>query len=135
MQLDSHRSRLRNLSLTMPCRWSRRCQATPVEPLNMDDNEPKVQHWRVERRYNLMSMRRQVRSIVLFMALLEALRIGPVQIVFAGQGDFPARTENDFGISYWMGYFLSWLYLCVFSVIFVPLFSVSRRISCPFPQH
>lgn len=28
-------------------------------------------------------------------------------------------------IAYTMGYFLSWLYVCVFMIVFIPLFSVS----------
>lgn len=58
------------------------------------------------------------------MALMEALRVGPVQIVLAGKEGYPARGEEDFGISYWMAYFLSWIYMCVFMVVWMPLFSV-----------
>lgn len=125
MQLDSHRRRLRNLSITMPCRWSRRCRASVPDPINMDDSEPKIEHWRYSRRSNIMDMRRQVRTIVFFMALMEGIRVGPMQMVFAGKDDFPPRGADDFGISYWVGYFISWIYLCFFSVIFVPIFSVS----------
>lgn len=69
-------------------------------------------------------MRKQVRSVVLFMALLEAIRVGPVQIVFAGKDgySYPAPAKDDFGIAYTMGYFISWLYLCMFTIIWVPFF-------------
>jgi len=56
------------------------------------------------------------------MALIEALRVGPIQLVYAGKHGYPAPAENDFGIAYTMGYFLSWLYVCLFMIIWVPFF-------------
>jgi hypothetical protein len=68
-------------------------------------------------------MRKQVRQIVLLMSLIEALRIGPLQIVYAGSHGYPAKSpETDFGIAYTMGYVLSWLYVCIFMIIWVPFF-------------
>jgi hypothetical protein len=43
-------------------------------------------------------MRKQVRYIVLLMALIEALRVGPIQIVYAGKHGYPAPAEDDFGV-------------------------------------
>lgn len=77
------------------------------------------------RRDGFWEMRRQTRKIVLLMALIEALRHGPAQLVFAGKDGYPAMGEEDYGIAYWVGYFISWIYMCVFMVVFVPLFSVS----------
>lgn len=68
-------------------------------------------------------MRKQVRSVVLLMALMEALRVGPVQLVYAGREGYPAAGEDDFGIAYTVGYILSWLYVCAFMIVWVPLFS------------
>jgi len=67
-------------------------------------------------------MRKQVRHVVLLMALIEALRVGPIEIVWAGKHGYPAPGQDDFGIAYTMGYFISWLYVCVFMVIWMPLF-------------
>jgi len=57
------------------------------------------------------------------MALMEAIRVGPMQIVYAGRQGYPAPTDDDFGIAYAVGYFLTWLYVCVFMIVFIPLFS------------
>ena len=70
-------------------------------------------------------MRKQTRTVVLLMALMEALRVGPAQLVFAGKDGYAAPGENDFGISYWVGFMVSYIYMCIFMVIFVPFFSVS----------
>jgi len=82
-----------------------------------------VEDWRQLRRHNLRKMRKQVRTIVLMMAFIEALRVGPMQIVYAGRQGYPAPGDEDFGIGYTVGYILSWLYVCVFMIIFIPLFS------------
>jgi len=66
-------------------------------------------------------MRKQIRSVVLLMALMEAVRVGPLKLVYAGREGFPAPGEDDFGIAYTVGYILSWLYVCVFMVLFLPL--------------
>jgi hypothetical protein len=99
MQLDSHR---RQLSLTMPCRrWHRAPTAYQVNDLPQPSSTPDVETWRDIRKYNLRMMRKQVRSVVFFMALLEAIRVGPVQIVFAGKDgySYPAPAKDDFGVS------------------------------------
>ncbi|RMD39965.1 hypothetical protein DV735_g5183, partial [Chaetothyriales sp. CBS 134920] len=88
-----------------------------------DDEDNAVEHWRDIRRHNLRQMRKQIRSIVLLMSLLEAIRVGPVQLVFAGKLGYPPPSDDDHGIAYTMGYIISWLYMCLFSVLFVPLFS------------
>ena len=63
------------------------------------DMSTDVETWKDIRRYNLRMMRKQVRWIVLLMALIEALRVGPVEIVFAGKHGYPAPAEDDFGVS------------------------------------
>ncbi|EXJ87022.1 hypothetical protein A1O3_03979 [Capronia epimyces CBS 606.96] len=106
----------------MPCSWSRRCRAAD-NGLPSPSSSPDVESWGQIRRHHLRMMRKQVRSIVLLMALIEAIRVGPVQMVYAGRQGYAAPGPEDFGIAYSVGYFLSWLYLCVFMVVFVPLFS------------
>jgi len=112
----------------MPCPWSRRCRAANTDnaatnALPSPTTSSGVEDWKRIRRYNLRMMRKQVRSIVLLMALMEAMRVGPMQIVYAGRQGYPPPGDEDFGIAYTMGYFISWLYVCFFMVIFVPLFS------------
>ncbi|RMZ90461.1 hypothetical protein DV736_g2300, partial [Chaetothyriales sp. CBS 134916] len=107
----------------MPCRWSRRCQAAAVCDAAAAASNDNVEHWRHTRRYNLGQMRKQVRAVILFMSLMEAIRVGPLQLVFAGKQGYPAPGEDDFGIAYTMGYIVSWIYMCFFAVVFMPLFS------------
>ncbi len=125
MQLDSHR---RQHSFTMPCRWSRRCQSATPQLSNSDNvklDEVPVKARFAHRMGNMRQMRRQTRRVVLLMALIEALRVGPAEMVFAGKEGYEAPGEDDFGIAYWVGFMLSYLYMCIFMVVFVPLFSVS----------
>ncbi|KEF59541.1 uncharacterized protein A1O9_04385, partial [Exophiala aquamarina CBS 119918] len=113
----------------MPCPWSRRCNApannglTPTDALPSPTSAPDVEDWKTVRRYHLRKMRKQVRSVVLFMALMEALRVGPIQLVYAGKQGYPEPGPEDFGIAYTVGYLFSWLYLCAFMIVYVPLFS------------
>jgi len=102
MQLDSHR---RQLSITMPCPWSRRCRAAAnnnglisSDALPSPTAAPDVMEWKSVRRYHLRMMRKQVRTIVLFMALMEALRVGPLQLVYAGKHGYPEPGPEDFGV-------------------------------------
>lgn len=104
MQLDSHR---RQLSITMPCPWTRRCRAantacaaapTTTDVLPSPTSAPDVEDWKRIRRHNLRMMRKQVRSIILLMALMEAMRVGPIQIVYAGRHGYPAPAEDDYGV-------------------------------------
>ena len=34
----------------------------------------------------------------MLLALLECLKHGPLEMVYAGKGDFPAKTAEDFGV-------------------------------------
>lgn len=102
MQLDSHR---RQLSITMPCPWSRPCNAAsnnniihPNDALPSPTTAPDVEDWKTVRRYHLRLMRKQVRSVVMFMALMEALRVGPVELVYAGKRGYPESGPEDFGV-------------------------------------
>ncbi len=67
------------------------------------------------------------------MALMEALRVGPLQMVFAGKEGYNQRGEQDFGTAYWVGYMISYVYMCIFMTIWVPFLSVCSPIS-PWPD-
>lgn len=100
MQLDSHR---RQLSLNdMPCQFFRRCPAatnsTPHDALPGNDVDGPVDDWKTVRRFHLRMMRKQIRSVVLMMALMEALRHGPLQLAYTGKRGFPEPGPEDFGV-------------------------------------
>ncbi|KAJ9633343.1 hypothetical protein H2204_007060 [Knufia peltigerae] len=110
----------------MPCRWSRRCRAAGDDvpaTLPSPTSAPDVEDWKKIRKYHLRNMRKQVRQVILLMALMEAIRVGPLQLVYAGTHGFPANGADDFGIAHAVGYFVSWLYMCAFTIVFVPFFS------------
>jgi hypothetical protein len=87
----------------MPCRWSRRCRAAAPAAATNDalpspTSAPDVEDWKTIRKYHLRRMRKQIRSVVLLMALMEAVRVGPLKLVYAGREGFPAPGEDDFGV-------------------------------------
>ncbi|RMZ84917.1 hypothetical protein DV738_g23, partial [Chaetothyriales sp. CBS 135597] len=59
--------------------------------------DDQVEHWRDIRRHNLRQMRKQVCAVILFMSLMEAIRVGPVQMVFAGKQGYAPPTDDDHG--------------------------------------
>ena len=100
MQLDSHR---RQSSFTMPCPWSRRCRAAVdnvPDTLPSPTSAPDMEDWKKIRKYHLRNMRKQVRQVVLLMALMEAIRVGPIQLVYEGKHGSPAAGEDDFGVCF-----------------------------------
>ena len=109
MQLDSHRRQLSLDTATvtqsippttskMPCRWSRRCGSSEQETTVTNEDGVKMQSWHSVRRYNMRKLRKNTRHIVLLMALIEAMRVGPVQMVYAGKQGYPAPGPEDFGV-------------------------------------
>lgn len=58
----------------------------------------KMHTWRAVRKQQMRKLRKQTRSIVLFMALTEAMRVGPVQIAMAGQEGYPKPGPKDYGV-------------------------------------
>lgn len=143
MQPDSHRRHLRlsiselkssDLSHTEAVESS-----TTTEPANMsflcsrynkvttfkNEEGEEMESWHSIRWNHLRNMRKMVKRVVLYMALLEAIKIGPLSIVFAGKDGYPEPKPEDFGFVYWVAYMLSWVYLCIFVVVWKPLFSVS----------
>lgn len=61
--------------------------------------------------------------MILLLALLQALKTGPAEIVYAGRDGYPAPGKDDHGIAYTVGYLISYIYICAFMLVFIPLFS------------
>jgi hypothetical protein len=60
---------------------------------------PETSDWLKVRRFYIHSLRCQTRSIILLLALSEALKKGPLELVHAGRQGFPPPGENDYGVS------------------------------------
>lgn len=111
----------------MPCRFSR------FRPcLNFASPDPAaspaagaLDAYTTNRRTYLFLLRRQTRLLIFLFATLEAIWRGPVEIVFSKNFD----AAIDHGFVYTAGYVLSWIYMCIFGVIYGALFEVRR--SCP----
>ncbi len=58
----------------------------------------KPEHWLKTRRFYIRSLRYQTRSVILLLALTEALKHGPLELVYAGHEGFPAPGPQDFGV-------------------------------------
>ncbi|KAK5561983.1 hypothetical protein LTR43_012422, partial [Exophiala xenobiotica] len=57
-----------------------------------------MEDWKKIRKYHLCNMRKQVCYVVLLMAWMEAIRVGPVQLVYKGKHGYPAAAwDDDFG--------------------------------------
>ena len=105
MHIDSHRLRFHpqpNSSIpwptvTMPC--PRRFAAALQETETTEDGI-KMYTWRAVRRQHLQMLRKQTRVIVFFMALIEILRVGAVDMVYRGKHDTLAPGPEDFGVCY-----------------------------------
>lgn len=144
MQLDSHRRQLSDSGpiviplfstpqadplplpnttpVSMPCRFSR---FRPCVTFKSPDPaaSPAVgalDAYTNNRRTYLFLLRRQTRLLVFLFATLEAVWRGPVEIVFSKNFD----AAIDHGFVYNVGYFLSWIYMCLFGVVYSALFEV-----------
>jgi hypothetical protein len=144
MQLDSHRRQIsgsgpivipatstpRTDSLLlptttatkMPCRFSR---FRPCLSFQTPDPAAKpavgaLDAYNSTRRTYLFLLRRQTRVLIFLFATLEAVWRGPVEIVFSQNFD----AAIDHGFVYTAGYILSWVYMCIFGVIYSALFEV-----------
>jgi hypothetical protein len=74
---------------------SRRCD----DALPTAGDNPKADDWLRVRRFYIRSLRCQTRSVILLLALTEALKHGPLELVYAGRQGFAAPGENDYGVS------------------------------------
>ncbi|ETN36889.1 uncharacterized protein HMPREF1541_07876 [Cyphellophora europaea CBS 101466] len=70
------------------------------------------------RRTYLFLLRRQTRLLIFLLATLEAVWRGPVEIAFSKNFD----PSIDHGFVYTVGYILSYIYTCVFVVVWGALF-------------
>ena len=102
MHIDSHRlrfnpedTRKRRSTLAMPC--PKRFAAGLQETLTTE-NGVKMYTWRAVRRQQLRKLRKQTKSIVFFMALMEVLRVGAADIVYGGKHETHARGPEDYGV-------------------------------------
>ncbi|KAK5210627.1 hypothetical protein LTR96_011901, partial [Exophiala xenobiotica] len=60
-----------------------------------------MEDWKKIRKYHLCNMRKQVCYVVLLMAWMEAIRVGPVQLVYKGKHGYPAAAwDDDFGVRF-----------------------------------
>jgi len=80
----------------MPC--PKRFQAALQETETTEDGI-QVYTWRAVRRQHLRALRKQTRSIVFFMALIEILRVGVVDMVYAGKHDTTPPGPEEYGVS------------------------------------
>ncbi|KAK5071119.1 hypothetical protein LTS08_000245 [Lithohypha guttulata] len=104
----------------MPC--PNRFAAALQETVTTEDGV-KMYTWRAVRRQHLRMLRKQTRTIVFFMAMIEILRAGVGNMVYGGKHGTQAAGAEDYGISYNVGCFLAWLYMCLFAMVWEPFFS------------
>lgn len=99
MRFDSHRLRFQTdsiqLSTKMPC--PKRFAAALKETTTNEDGV-KMYTWRAVRRQHLRMLRKQTRTIVLFMAIIEILRVGAPDIVYGGKHGTNAPGTEDYGV-------------------------------------
>lgn len=107
MRLDSHRLRFQphsetpvhyqtaTTTATMPC--PNRFAAALQETVTTEDGV-KMYTWRAVRRQHLRMLRKQTRTIVLFMAMIEILRAGVGNMVYGGKHGTQAAGAEDYGV-------------------------------------
>jgi len=93
------------------------------DALSASGDSTKPENWLTVRRFYLRSLRSQTRTVILLLALTEALKHGPLELVYAGREGFPAPGEQDYGIMYTIAYLISYIYICAFVIIYMPFFS------------
>lgn len=100
MHLDSHRLRFsvdRTSRSTTKMYCSKRIQAALQETETSEDGV-KMYTWRAVRMQHLRALRKQTRTIVFFTALIEILRVGVVDMVYAGKHDTKAPGPEEYGV-------------------------------------
>jgi hypothetical protein len=75
------------------------CRRRCDDALPAAGETPNAGDWLKVRRFYIRSLRCQTRSIILLLALTEALKKGPLELVYAGRQGFPPPGENDYGVS------------------------------------
>ena len=61
-------------------------------------DQPRADDWLKTRLFYIRSLRVHARSVILLLALTEALKHGPLELVYAGRKGFAAPGENDYGV-------------------------------------
>ena len=109
-------------SSNMPCRFSRCRQSLTFNSPDPDASPAAgaLDAYVANRRTYLYLLRRHVRLLVFLFAILEAIWRGPAEIVFGK--NYVAAIDH--GFVYTAGYILSWVYMCVFGVVWGSLFEV-----------
>lgn len=54
--------------------------------------------WRAVRKQQLRKMRKQITSVVICMAWMEMLRVGPADMVYGGKHGTHERGPEDYGV-------------------------------------
>lgn len=75
------------------------CRRRCDDSLPVAGETPKAGDWLKVRRFYIRNLRCQTRSIILLLALTEALKKGSLELVYAGRQGFPPPGENDYGVS------------------------------------
>lgn len=73
------------------------CRRQDALPSTADSAKP--EQWMKVRIHYIRSLRHQTRSVILLLALIEALKHGPAELIYAGRHGFPAAGEQDYGVS------------------------------------
>lgn len=81
----------------MPC--PKRFAAALQETETLQDGT-RMYTWRAVRRQQLQKLRKQTRLIVLFMALIEIMRVGVIDLVYQGKHGTKAPGPEDYGVGY-----------------------------------
>jgi hypothetical protein len=107
----------------MPCRFSlfKPCVSYAKPDPGASAAAGNLEAYITNRRTTLFHLRRQTRLLVFLFALLESVWRGPLELVFSKNFD----AAIDHGFVYSVGYFLSWLYMCVVGIIYGALFEAS----------
>lgn len=75
------------------------CRRRCDNALPAADDSSKAGDWLKVRCSHIRSLRCQTRSVILLLALTEALKHGPLELVYAGRQGFAAPGQNDYGVS------------------------------------
>jgi len=93
------------------------------ESLPTPASNPRYDDWLSTRRSYIRGLRCQTKSVILILAMWEAMERSSLKLVYAGRHGYPAPGADDYGIVYTVACLLCWIYLCAFMVVYVPFFS------------
>ncbi|KIW21845.1 hypothetical protein, variant [Cladophialophora immunda] len=108
--------------LRPPCRVLFRIAATAAGGSFSPTSTTEAGEWQKALGFTLQRMKTQIYYVIFLIALREASRVGLWQMVYAGKHGYPPPREDDYGIAYTAGSIISWFFVCVFTIIWMPLF-------------